>query len=69
MIMSEEDPSVEDFNPDHEINTAYGEKMGQFGVETSHKYPAKRAGTNTRTIDWARVTLSDLENDTDCDDK
>ena len=56
MIMSEEDPSVEDFNPDHEINTAYGEKMGQFGVETSHKYPAKRARTNTRTIDWARVT-------------
>ena len=68
MIISEEGPSVEDFNPDHAINTWYGKKMRRFGGETSHKYPAKRARTNSGTINLARVTLSDLENDKKSDD-
>ena len=42
--------------------------MQQVGGETSHKYPARRARTNIGTTDLARVTLSDLENDTDSDD-
>ena len=44
------------------------QKMWQVGGETSHKCPAKQARTNTGTTDLARVTLSDLENDTDSDD-
>ena len=68
MIMSEEGPSVEDFNPDHAINAWYGEKMQRLGGETSHKYPAKTARTNAGTIDLARVTLSDMENDIESDD-
>ena len=56
MIISEEGPSAEDFNPDHANNARYGKKkMQQVGGEGSHKYPAKKA----RTIDLARVTLSD----------
>ena len=56
MIISEEGPSAEDFNPDHANNAWYGKKkMQQVGGERSHKYPAKKA----RTIDLARVTLSD----------
>ena len=42
--------------------------MRRVGCETSHKYPTKKARTNTRTIDLARVTLSDIENSTDSDD-
>ena len=42
--------------------------MRRVGGETSHEHPAKRARTNRRTIDLARVTLSGLENDTDSDD-
>ena len=68
MIISEEGTFVEDFNPDCAINAWYDEKMRRFGGETSHKYPAKKARTNTGTIDLARVTLSDLENGTDSDD-
>ena len=68
MIRSEEGPSVENFNPDHAINDWYGKKMQQVGGETSLKYPARRARTNIGTTDLARVTLSDLENDTDSDD-
>ena len=61
---------MEDFNPDHAwLNAWYGEKLRWVGGETSHKYPAKRARTNTGTIDLARVTLSDLENKTDSDDR
>ena len=37
MIISEEGPSVEDFNPVHAINTWYGEKMRRFGGETSQR--------------------------------
>ena len=40
--------------------------MQQVAADTSHhKYPAKRARTNTRII--FKVTLSDLENNTDSD--
>ena len=69
MILSEEGPSVEDFNPDHAINAWHSKKMWQVGCETSHKYPAERTRTNTRTIDLARVTLSDIKYDIDSDDK
>ena len=58
---------MEDFNPDHAIYAWYAEKMQRVGGETSHKHPAKKARTNKRTIDLARVTLSDLENDKDSD--
>ena len=68
MIISEEGPSVENFNPDHAINDWYSKKMQQVGGETSHKYPVRRERTNIGTTDLARVTLSDLENDTDSDD-
>ena len=68
MIISEEDPSVEDFNPDYAIKAWHGGKMRRVGGKTSHKYPAKRARTNTWTIHLARVTLSDLENGTDSND-
>ena len=68
MIISEEGPSVEGFNPDHAFNAWYSKKMQQVEGETSHEYPAKRARINTGKIDWARVTLSDLENGTDSDD-
>ena len=67
MIISEEGPSREDFNPDHAFNGQHGKKMQQVGCETSHKYQTKRARANTRTIDLARVTLSDIENYTDSD--
>ena len=66
MIIREEGPSVEDFNPGHAINAWY-DKMRRVGGThkyPSHKYPAKRARTNKGTINLARVTLSDLENDT-----
>ena len=69
MILSEEGPSVEDFNPDHAINAWHSKKMWQVGCETSHKYPAERTRTNTRKIDLARVTLSDIKYDIDSDDK
>ena len=59
MIVSEEGPSVEDFDPDHAINAWYDENMWWFGGETSHKYPAKKARAYTSTIDLTRVTLSD----------
>ena len=59
MIIREEGPSVEDFDPDHAINAWYNENMWRFGGETSHKYPAKKARTCTGTIDLVRVTLSD----------
>ena len=68
MILSEEGPSVEDFNPDHAINAWHSKKMWQVGCETSHKYPAERTRTNTRTIDLARVTLSDIKYDIGSDD-
>ena len=64
MIITEEGPSAEDFNLEHATDARYSKKMWQVGGETLHKYPAKRARTNTTTIDLARVTLSDLENDT-----
>ena len=67
MIISEKGLSIEDFNPDHAINAWYGKKMRWFGSETSQKSPGKRARTNTGTIDLARLTLSDLENDTESD--
>ena len=67
MIIREEGPSVEDFNPVHAINAWY-DKMRRVGGTYKyplHKYPAKRARTNKGTINLARVTLSDLKNDTD----
>ena len=64
VIITKEGSSVEDFKADHAINAWYREKMWRVGGETSHKYSAKRARTNTGTINLARVTLSDLENDT-----
>ena len=67
MIITKEGSSVEDFKTDHAINAWYREKMLWFEGETSHKYSAKRARTHTGTINLARVTLSDLENDTDSD--
>ena len=67
MIISKEGP-VEEFNPDHAINAWYSKKMRRLGGETSHKYQANRARTNTGAIDLARATLSDLENNTDSDD-
>ena len=53
MIISEEEPSVENFNPDHAINDTYSKKMQQVGGETLHKYPARRARTNIGTTDLA----------------
>ena len=64
MIISREGPSVEDFNPDHASNAWYRVKCDELEVRHD-KYPAKRARTNTGTIDLVTVTLCDLENDTD----
>ena len=36
MIISEEGPSAEDFNPDHAIDASYGEKVRRIGGEPSH---------------------------------
>ena len=68
MIISEEGPSVEGFNPDHAINAWHSKKMQQVEGETSYKYPAKQARINRGKIDLARVTFSGIENDTDSDD-
>ena len=62
--ISEDGPSLEEFNPDASIDCWYTDKVRHLNAVT-HNYPSKRKklSDGKEVIDLAELTLSDLEND------
>ena len=66
--ISEDGPSIEDFNPDDSINAWYNEKVRRLSAKP-HKYPKKRKSNATGNSAINLITLSDLENSSDEEDE
>ena len=64
LCISEDDPSLEEFNPDASIDCWYTDKVCRLNAGP-HNYPSKRkkSSDGKEVIDLAALTLSDLEND------
>ena len=61
--MSDDGPSLEEFNPDASIDCWYNDKVRRLNT-CPHKYPFKhkKSSDDQEVIDLAMLTLSDLEN-------
>ena len=61
--ISEDGPSLEEFNPDASIDCWYTDKVRRLNTG-SHNYPSKRkkSSDGKEVNDLATLTLSDLEN-------
>ena len=61
--MSDDGPSLEEFNPDASIDCWYNDKVRRLNTGP-HKYPFKhkKSSDDKEVIDLAMLTLSDLEN-------
>ena len=66
--ISEDGPSLEEFNPDLSIDRWYTEKVRRLN-SGPHNYPSKRKRVTEgpNVVDIATLTLSDLENDDEDD--
>ena len=64
LCVSEDGPSLEEFNPDASIDCWYTDKVCRLNAGP-HNYPSKRkkSSDGKEVIDLAAFTLSDLEND------